>query len=254
MRKTRNSLILKRSIAILSMAVIILGLIYIVKVNFLSSPKKVQKNVPTKMAASNKAKNKKVQKVVYLTFDDGPSANVTLQILDTLKKYNINATFFVTGRNSIINKLTLIRESRDGNEIALKSFNNDTKKIYSSPEAYINDLKECSDILGTVLQNNKFNNKLIRFPGGSNVVNKKFTNSIKKAGYTFVDWNLDSKDSVINKQNSSSEILNQIKASYGNNDKLVILMHDSASNGSTSVALPEIIEFLKSQNYIFKTL
>ncbi|PJI07298.1 MULTISPECIES: polysaccharide deacetylase family protein [Clostridium] len=254
MKKTRNSLILKRSIAILSIAVIILGLIYIVKVNFLSSSKKVQKNVPTKMAASNKVKNKKVQKVVYLTFDDGPSANVTLQILDTLKKYNINATFFVTGKNSIINKLTLIRESRDGNEIALKSFNNDTKKIYSSPEAYINDLNECSDILGTVLQNNKFNNKLIRFPGGSNVVNKKFTNSIKKAGYTFVDWNLDSKDSVINKQNSSSEIINHIKASYGNNDKLIILMHDSASNGSTSVALPEIIEFLKSQNYIFKTL
>lgn len=254
MKKTRNSLILKRSISVVSISLIILGLIYIVKVNFLSSSKKVSQNVPTKIAATNKSRNKKTQKIVYLTFDDGPSANVTLQILDTLKKYNINATFFVTGKNAIINKLTLIRESHDGNEVALKSFNNDTKRIYSSPDAYINDLKECSDILGAVLQNNKFNDKLIRFPGGSNVVNKKFTNSIKKAGYTFVDWNLDSKDSIINKQNSSSEIVNQIKASYGNNDKLIILMHDSASNESTSIALPEIINFFKSQNYIFKTL
>ncbi|WP_411682847.1 polysaccharide deacetylase family protein [Clostridium thailandense] len=43
-------------------------------------------------------------KIAYLTFDDGPSKQVTLQVLDILDEYNIKATFFVVGQMALQNK------------------------------------------------------------------------------------------------------------------------------------------------------
>ncbi|KHD35651.1 xylanase deacetylase [Clostridium acetobutylicum] len=260
MNKNGISLILKRSAMILSIALIVLGATYIVKTDFLETYNKTSNtdNLQTKLSKKSiktkNGSNTKTEKTAYLTFDDGPSSNVTPYILDTLKTYDVKATFFVTGKNSIINKLTLSKEAQSGNSIGIKSFDNNITKIYSSPTEYINDINECRDILRAILGDGKFNMKLIRFPGGSTMVSKNFKKSIKKAGYNFVDWDIDSKDALRTKQKLPNDIVNSVKSSYKNNDKIIILMHDSSSNEATLQALPEIIQFLKSQNYVFKTL
>ena len=57
-------------------------------------------------------------KVVYLTFDDGPSAKVTPQILDILKQYNVKATFFIIAKNAEQYPDTVKRAADEGHTIA----------------------------------------------------------------------------------------------------------------------------------------
>ena len=70
------------------------------------------------------------EKVVYLTFDDGPSAN-TEKVLDILKKENVKATFFVTGNNPKYNHL-MKRAKEEGHAIGLHTYTHDYSKVYSS--------------------------------------------------------------------------------------------------------------------------
>ena len=62
------------------------------------------------------------EKVAFLTFDDGPSSNVTPKILDVLKKENIKATFFVLGTMAKANPEVLKREKEEGHYIANHSY------------------------------------------------------------------------------------------------------------------------------------
>ena len=68
--------------------------------------------------------------MVYLTFDDGPSAN-TEKVLDILKKENVKATFLVTGNNPKYNHL-MKRAKEEGHAIGLHTYTHDYSKVYSS--------------------------------------------------------------------------------------------------------------------------
>ena len=78
-------------------------------------------------------------KRVFLTFDDGPSISVTPHILDTLKKYNIKATFFVLGNRVSDNAELIKREYNEGHYIANHGYSHRYDKIYASSK---NVLKE----------------------------------------------------------------------------------------------------------------
>lgn len=101
--------------------------------------------------SGNKAKKKisvvveEPTKVVYLTFDDGPSEN-TDKVLKILKKYDAKATFFVTGNNQKYND-SIRKAEKQGNTIALHTYTHDYATVYSSTEAYFNDLQQISDMV-----------------------------------------------------------------------------------------------------------
>ena len=80
------------------------------------------------------------RKVIYLTFDDGPSEN-TDKILKILKKYKIKATFFVTGNNPDYNS-SIKKAAKQGNTIALHTYTHDYATVYSSTTAYFEDLQK----------------------------------------------------------------------------------------------------------------
>ena len=101
-------------------------------------------------------------KTIYLTFDDGPG-EYTQQLLDTLAKYNVKATFFVTDGNSDYRYL-LAKEAAAGHTVAIHSETHDYKYIYSSCDAYFEDLNRMSDI---ITEQTGKRPKLLRFPGGS---------------------------------------------------------------------------------------
>ena len=105
-------------------------------------------------------------KVVYLTFDDGPSAT-TESVLDTLKAEGVPATFFVMAADNNEEYLPLLeRTVQEGHLIALHTCSHDYKSIYKSPDAYWDDLQKLREkLLPYVPADHEI--KWLRFPGGS---------------------------------------------------------------------------------------
>jgi len=194
-------------------------------------------------------------KVVYLTFDDGPSTAVTPRVLDVLKQYNVKATFFIIGELAERNSSLVKRAVNEGHTIANHTYSHnmdrrDSNNIYSGTAAFIDDLVRGEKAIKSVVSD--FSSKLIRFPGGSyNRV--EFQKAAVDYGYHYVDWTLDSLDTkqVIV---PADRIVNVVTEGCAGKKQVVILMHDAPVKTTTADALPRIIEYLKEQGYAFKTL
>ncbi|MCI1945227.1 polysaccharide deacetylase family protein [Clostridium luticellarii] len=192
------------------------------------------------------------RKVVYLTFDDGPSANNTPKILDILDQYNIKATFFLIGENAEQNEELVKEEAAQGNVVGNHTYSHDMNYIYSDPKVFMEDIYKCQSVLSSILGKN-YNLKLVRFPGGSFGDRlKPFREELIENGYHYVDWNDLNGDAEHN--NVSVENLIYTTKKYAIYDHLVVLMHDAPAKTTTVQALPAIIEYFKSQGYSFETL
>ena len=196
---------------------------------------------------------KNLKKQVYLTFDDGPSSEVTDQILDILKNYNIKATFFVIGQNAQYYPEILKRIHEEGHSIGIHTYDHNYKKIYSSPDNLQQDIENClqgiRDILGE-----DFNTNLYRFPGGSYRKNKEiFINRIEEMGLIYYDWNALNGDAE-GKNPSESYLINRFNETSNGYNVILSLMHDTNAKTNTVNSLPEIIERLQSEGYEFKKL
>lgn len=191
--------------------------------------------------------------IIYLTFDDGPS-NSTSAILDILKNEKIKATFFVTNRNPNLDNL-IKREYDDGHSVALHTATHNYSYLYSSKEAYFEDLKTVSNRVKRITNKES---KIIRFPGGgSNLVSKKYsdkimtylTKEVGNRGYHYYDWNVDSGDAT--GRYNSEEVYTNVVTSLRPGRENIVLMHDFASNHPTEGALEKIIRYGKENGYIF---
>lgn len=192
------------------------------------------------------------EKIVYLTFDDGPSEN-TLKILDILDRYNIKATFFVTGTNQNYNYLITEAHNR-GHTIGLHTYSHDYAKLYASPEAYFEDLTKVGNMVKDLIG---YVPKYIRFPGGSsNTVSRKYcpgimsylSKEVVARGYQYYDWNGDSTDASGNNVAVSKLIAN---ATSSKANQINILFHDTKAKSTTVEALPAIIENYLARGYRF---
>ncbi|MCB2355208.1 polysaccharide deacetylase family protein [Clostridium estertheticum] len=192
-------------------------------------------------------------KIAYLSFDDGPSANNTPVILKTLDKYNIKATFFIVGNMAIKYPDLVKKELADGHSIGNHSYSHNYNYLYSNTNTFISDINKCDTILKSILGSN-FSTKLVRFPGGSfGGKLKPFRESLNSAGYNYVDWN-DLTGDAEGQNIPASKLLSNLKKNTEGKDHVVILMHDFFTKSTTAQALPQVIEYLKSQKYSFKTL
>lgn len=206
------------------------------------------------------------KKTAYLTFDDGPSVTVTPKILDTLKQYKINGTFFVLGSNieqGEGSKEVLKRTFQEGNSIGNHSYSHNLKKLYPHNRVNVNyfmeEVDKTNETIKSVLGQD-FNTRVIRMPGG--YMSRQYYNDpnlpafdarLKEKNMCHIDWNAYDFDSE-GKWKNSDQLLSEVKSSVGNKQKVVILMHDTYGKEETAKALPKIIEYLKSQGYEFKTL
>ncbi len=194
-------------------------------------------------------------KTCYLTFDDGPSGPVTEDILNTLKEYNVPATFFVVGKNAEAYPDLLRRIEAEGHSIGNHSYSHDYQYMYSGDPEFDSELKKCRNTINSILGKN-YNNMLYRFPGGSFEVYKKFyIYNIESLGYQHVDWNALTGDSETEAPDREY-IMNALKESTNNGTKedIVVLLHDAGAKQITADTLPEVIEYLKSKNYVFKAV
>jgi peptidoglycan-N-acetylglucosamine deacetylase len=193
------------------------------------------------------------QKTAYLTFDDGPSQEVTPKILDILDSNNVKATFFVIGYMVDRNKDLLLREWNDGQSIGNHSYSHSYKSLYSNQADFISDIDKCEAEIKSIIGSG-YNNKLLRFPGGSfGSKLQPYRAEAVKDGYHYVDWNALNGDAESNNV-SVDKLIQRLKETTNGKEHVVILMHDAASKETTVQALPQIIEYLKQQGYVFKTL
>jgi len=100
----------------------------------------------------------------------------------------------------------------------------------------------------------EFSTRLFRFPGGSFEDYKtQFVKALNDKGYVSVDWNAVTGDAE-SKNPTHEMLLERLKNTVENKNKIVVLMHDSAAKQVTAEALPDIIEYLISQGYRFAVL
>lgn len=193
-------------------------------------------------------------KVVYLTFDDGPGAH-TQQLLDILDKYNVKVTFFVTNVNSGYENM-IAKEAAAGHTVAIHSASHDYKKIYSSVDAFFADLNEMSDIIYSQTGQRA---KLIRFPGGSsNTVSLKYcsgimttlTKAVTDQGYKYFDWNVSSGDA--GGTTSTEEVYQNVVNGMKSHNVSVVLQHDI--KGFSVNAVERIIQWGLANGYTFLPL
>lgn len=192
------------------------------------------------------------KKIAYLTFDDGPSPKVTPQILDILKANEIKATFFVTGKMAERYPEVLKRIHAEGHLIANHSYSHSYGYIYSSPKNLIKDIEKAEHVITSIL-GEEHSSKIMRFPGGSFGKKLSFKKAVQDSGYKYVDWNVVNGDAE-GFNVPVSKLLQRLKATSVKKNPAIILMHDIDTKKTTVDALPEILDYLKSQDYIFKTL
>lgn len=198
----------------------------------------------------------KNKKIAYLTFDDGPSINVTPRILNILDDYNIKATFFVLGRMANANPEILQRINKEGHAIGHHSYSHDYNHIYRSTENFIAELNKTNKLFENILGKD-FQTRLLRFPGGSFEKSKqKYKSAIEALGYKNYDWNSLNGDAEGHNL-SKRTLVNRLKttvSSRADKSEMIILMHDTDAKSTTADSLPEIIEYLINEGYEFRTL
>ena len=199
-------------------------------------------------------KTKDNEKVVYLTFDDGPSRH-TPEVLEILKRYQCKATFFITGMNEKYRPY--IKTAYDqGHTIGLHTYSHNYSKVYASTNAYFKDLDKVGKLAKEYIG---FTPKYIRFPGGgSNTISRKYnkgimsqlTKQVGKKGYIYYDWNCENGDGYAHM--SQSQMLKRATSSSAK--KVMILMHDANGKQNTVDILPKVIEHYQKKGYTFKAI
>lgn len=184
------------------------------------------------------------EKVIALTFDDGPDPRYTSQILEVLAKYDAKATFFVLGKNAEKYPEIIKRQYNEGHELANHTYSHQFK---SSEIKLQDELKKTNDIIYDITG---FAPTLFRPVGGmytDNIINTAY-----KSGYKVViwSWHLDTLDW---KNPGVSKISKKVLDGASPGD--VVLFHDGGGNRAQTVkALEQILPELQKRGYKFVTI
>ncbi len=185
---------------------------------------------------------------VYLTFDDGPSAN-TGKILDILDEYDVKGNFFVVGTTNPELQEMYKRIVDEGHVLCMHSYSHKYNEIYSSVKAFTKDLDEISSLLYDVTGVKPV---YYRFPGGSSnsvsrIPMKDFIKVLDERGLTYFDWNVVAGDAT-NPMLPADKIIENSLADLNEYEEAMILFHDLSNKTSTVEALPHIIEAIQESD------
>lgn len=194
------------------------------------------------------------EKIVYLTFDDGPDPENTPKVLEILKQHDIKATFFVTGISSESHPEILKQMYDEGHAIGNHSYNHNYRELYKSSATYFAQLQHNDDIIKKIIG---VRPRISRAPGGTvGSFTKEYWDVAKAQGYVDISWNISSGDATacaVRAQVIVANVARQIenKALWGH---AIVLMHDGGGHSETVNALPEIIQLFKDRGFEFKVV
>lgn len=181
---------------------------------------------------------KGVGKVVYITFDDGPTDGVTEQIMDILDKYSVKATFFCCGQNADANPELLKKIADEGHSIGSHSYSH--KDILKT---------KSSDWLADVERKSAVSEMRLFRPPYGRILFRHYRKL--KSKYRFVFWDVMSYD--YDTSRSPESIMSLLEKSV--RDGSVVVFHDKEKcKDNTLAVLPQFIELMKSKGYSFGVL
>ena len=196
----------------------------------------------------------KTDKVIYLTFDDGPGP-YTDQLINILNKYGAKATFFVNPNRPAY--LYCIKKAyASGHAIGNHTYSHDYAYVYSSTNNFWSDFNKANNIIA---QQTGTTTNLLRFPGGSsNTVSRAYSYGIMSRlasqcnsyGYKYFDWNVDSNDA--GGTTTSSGVYYNIVNGVSGNRASVVLCHDIKAY--TVNAIEDVIIWGQRNGYSFLAL
>lgn len=191
------------------------------------------------------AKLKANEKVIALTFDDGPSPKNTAQILEILKKNNIKATFFMVGQMVKYFPQVAKQVAADGHVIGNHTWHHWYFQMDGATAS--SEIDRTADI---IYKTTGEKTTLFRPPGG--FLNNGLAQYAKNEKYAVMMWSEQSGDAERRSPQVPGLVTNVLKQAKPG---AIVLLHDGGGNRSKSVkALPEMIAGLKAQGYRFVTI
>ena len=179
------------------------------------------------------------EKVVYLTFDDGPHPEITPWVIEELEKVGAKGTFFVVGENAEKYSETLSM-LKDANHKVGNHTHRHVKGWNMIATEYLDEIKQCTDVIGDI--------GLFRPPFGR--INFKAIPQIKE-GNEVIMWDILTKDYLksLNTKRAQKRIQKATKPGS------IIVFHDSEkAEKNLRILLPEYLQFLQTQGYKMEVL
>lgn len=214
-------------------------------------PLLLPQSVSAKPSASSSAGAKANAKIIYLTFDDGPTAH-TGQLLDILDQYHAKGTFFMLGPEMKQFSKATKRIVADGHGLGLHGVTHVPSKFYQSAYSGLKEMQQANVTLNKVAG---VKTSLVRTPYGSKPYLKSSYRNVLLAqgGFHLWDWNVDSEDWKYKKDHQKvyNSVMKQIHTVQKSGTTPVVLMHDQEA---TLKVLPQLLKTLKAEGYQFKVL
>ncbi len=183
------------------------------------------------------------ERVVALTFDDGPDPTETPRVLEVLKAYNTPACFFCIGRHIPGNELLLRQMVAEGHLIGNHSYSHAGTFPFFGIKRMKEDLQACQQELDSVIGQQVMSQNALLFRPPFGVTNPTIAKAVRQLGYTPIGWNIRTLDT---QQSATPEKLVQRirrKLCPGS----VILLHDRMPQSAER--LKQILDFLRKENY-----
>lgn len=186
------------------------------------------------------------KKILYLTFDEGYENGYTSQILDTLKKHEVPAAFFVVKPYIKTNKDLILRMINEGHLVCNHSANHPSMAKVTNIDKFNKEFIEVEEEFKKITNTDM--PKYFRPPMGKfSEFSLKLTNDL---GYKSIFWSLAYKDFDVKNQPSKEKAENTILGRIHNG--AIILLH--AVSKTNAEILDNILSILKSQGYEFRAL
>lgn len=186
-----------------------------------------------------------IENKIYLTFDDGPTPDVTEWVLEELKKHQAKATFFCIGKNIDSNRDLFQKIINDGHIIGNHTFNH-FNGWKSKTDDYLKNTTECQNLIDKL---HPKNSRLFRPPYGK--IKQSQSKKLRESGYRIIMWDVLSADfdqSITPEKCLENVLKNAVSGS-------IIIFHDSSKGyKNLKYVLPRTLQELKNRGFIFEII
>lgn len=188
------------------------------------------------------------EKVLYLTFDDGPTPEITEWTLNELAKYEAKATFFCLGKN-IAEQPEIFQKIIEKKHFVGNHTNNHLNGWKTNTEDYLQNIEDAEKYFEKYLKLNTQQLKLFRPPYGKITLSQ--SKKIRKNGYKIVMWDVLSADfdATISNEKCLENVIRNIQ------NGSIIVFHDSIkSTEKLRFVLPKVLEYYSYHGFNFKSI
>ncbi|WP_304200672.1 polysaccharide deacetylase family protein [Flavobacterium alvei] len=187
------------------------------------------------------------QNKIYLTFDDGPTPEITEWVLEELKKHNVKATFFCIGNNIQKHPELFQKVINEGHVIGNHTYDH-MNGWKTETKTYLENIRLCEKQIQKSLIEN-LQSKIFRPPYGK--IKTAQAKIVRRLGYKIIMWDVLSADfdQTITPEKCLENVISNVKSGS------VIVFHDSIkASHNLKYALPETLNFLKEKGFLFDVI